>query len=248
MCITISGCHEKETLVAFPVPLEIEIRELYHQKERQLGIMVKTLQEYECLNYGIEYEYTYNSDHRIIEFKSIFLPSMCITALGPAKSFIYFGVMEEGKHEAHFKINGGELITDFRVSKDKITVIVNEDYGNGLIGFTEKSIIRLSDDYIWGYLVPETSDEDFDYNVFLDHLRKAGAQKEEPGPGNYGFFRITDEEVIIFDHDNSYKPVIPFICTFDGEFESLKQIADMFSNECLIIIYSARGDYYRNQQ
>lgn len=244
--IVLYGCVDKEDLVDFPVAMEIEIRELFHQNERQLGLLITTVQEYECSNYQIDYEYIYSAESRIIDFKGIILPSMCQTAFGPATAFVYFGNMDEGRHEVHFLINEDWLSTDFNIGKDKINVYEKVDE-IGLISFVENTVYRLSEDYVWGFLMPKTSGDHLDPKEFMDALLKAGAKDQQLSPGNYGFFRVTGEDMIIFDHEVSYNATFPIICTYEGQFETLCQIADDFSHELVVVLYSAHGDYYRNQ-
>ncbi len=244
--ISIYGCVDKEDLIDFPVAMKIEIREMFQKNERQLGLLISTTQEYECLNYKVEYDYVYNAETRIVEFKGIMLPSMCMTAIGPATAFVNLGHMTDNTHEVQFVIGNDYLITDFLIGNDKINLKKKVDE-IGLISFLEKSIYRLSDDYVWGDVIPKTSGHYFDPNVFLDALWDAGAKNRELDPGNYGFFRITDKEMIIFDHEISYNTSVPIVCTYEGKFEALRQIADDFAHEFVIVLYTAQGDYHRNQ-
>lgn len=240
------NCAEKEKLIDFPVAMEIEIRKHFYQKERQIGLFVKTVQEYECANYQIEYDYTHNAEQRIVDFKGIILPSSCLTAFGPATAFVNFGHMDENQHQVQFLIDQDYLITDFLIGKDKISIIYREDETD-LIGFAEKTIYRLTDDYVWGYVLPKSAGHDVDTNDFFNALWKAGAKMQELSPGNYGFFRITGEDMIIFDQEVSHRATFPIICTYEGQFETLSQIADDFSHELIIVLCSAQGDYHRNQ-
>ncbi len=244
--ISLCGCVDKDDMIDFPVAMEIEIRELFHQNERQLALLMKTVQEYECANYQIEYDYAHQAEKRIVELKGIILPSMCLTAFGPATAFVNFGTMDQGRHEVHFLIDEDYLFTDFLISEDKINVFEKVDE-IGLIGFVDKTVYKLSDDYVWGYVMPKTSGDYFDPKNFLDAIWEAGAKNQELSPGNYGFFRITEEEMIIFDHEISHYASFPIICTYEGQFEALSQIADDFAHEFVIVLYSAQGEYHRNQ-
>lgn len=247
LCVIVPGCSEKNDLYDLPVPLKVEVRELFLDQKRQPGLMVETFQDYECSNYVIDFEYTQTNENRLIDFKGILLPAMCLTAIGPATAFVYLNEMHESIHETHFLINDELLKTNFEVLQDQINVFVTNNERSGLIKFADKTITRLSNDYIWGHLTPVTDSSHPYYDDFFEKISQAGAKKENLEVGNYGFFRITDSEMIIFDHEKSYHTTLPFIFTYNGQFEPLKEIADSFSNVYIIDIYTANGDYYRNK-
>lgn len=243
----LSGCRKNDSLIDFPVALTLELREVFLNDARHTALFVSTVQEYECINYEIEFQYTQTTQHRHIAFTGIYVPSTCATAIGPATAYILLGEMDTDRHDVLFDIDKDLLKTAFDVDDSSIHVVVEEGETE-LLDFVEYTMKRLPEDYVWGYIIARSSANQNSFDDFFDKLWNTGALPQDLPPGNYGFFRITeDKEMILFSYDVSYCPDHFFICTTDNDFYKLQAVAESFSAHYVIVLFSARGDYYHNQ-
>ncbi len=243
----LNGCRKNDSLVDFPVALSLELREVFHDNARHTALFVSTVQEYECINYEIEYLYTKTIQHRYIEFTGIYLPSTCATAIGPATAHIVLGEMDADRHDVLFGIEKHIMKTTFDVDDSNIQVVVDEGETE-FLDFVEYTLNRLPEDFVWGYVIARSSANQNSFDDFFDKFWNTGATHEDLPAGNYGFFRITeDKDMILFSYDVSYYPEHYFVCTFDDDFYKLQSVAESFSAYYIIVLFSARGDYYHNQ-
>lgn len=83
---------------------------------------------------------------------------------------------------------------------------------------------------------------------FFQDLWGIGAKEESLEPGNYGFFRVTEDDWYIFEHMQQYRPQNPFVFQFDEAFDQLCTLADEYSEHYVIVLYDTQGHYHHNQQ
>ncbi len=240
------ACQREPEMDDFSGKLMVELREVFNGEERQMALYVVTLEEYPCANFQIAYTYTHVAGRRMIIFEGIELSEACITAFGPARTFIGLGDMQEGSHDVHMEINRETIITSFEVKEDLLKMSVLGGY-SPYLDFYEKVMHRLSAEHVWGYVHAKMPGAETDYSDFFAQLWQAQAEEETLPPGNYGFFRIGEEYFVLFDHIHHYMPENPIVIRFDGDFQVLREIALEFSEEYVIALYSGKGDVFLNQ-
>lgn len=231
----------------FPGSLIVELRESFVENERIPAIYVVTQEEFPCANFYIDYTYSHTEGQRNIRFNRLVLPGNCLTAFGRAKAFIELESMHDGIHNVHLEVNNDKLLTEFHLATDILTVEM--PLGKiWSIQFPETMMHRLSDDYVWGYVHAIAPQSHNDYSQFFKQLTEAGAEEKQLEPGNYGFFRVGEDSFVLFVHEMHFHPETPFVLLFDNDFQTLTDIAYSFSDDFVIVLYSAKGDVYHNQQ
>ncbi len=241
------ACQKETEMDEFPGSLIVELRESFVNNERIPALYVVTQEEFPCANFYIDYTYSHADGQRKIRFNRLVLPGNCLTAFGRAKAFIELESMSEGIHPVYFEVNKNELLTEFHLDEDSLTV----DMPLGKIGsilFAENIMYRLPDKYVWGYIHAKAPQSHNDYSQFFQQLLEAGAEEKHLEPGNYGFFRIDEESFVLFVHEMHFHPETPFVLLFDNDFEILTDIAYGLNDDFVIVLYSAKGDVYHNQQ
>ncbi len=241
-----NSCQKDTERDDFSANLMVALREAFVEGERHAGLYVFTLEEYPCSNFEIDYNYTHVGGVRTIVFKGIPTQEECLAVFGPARAFIDLGEMDEGSHTVNLEVKHEILNTHFQVNDQRLIVNVLNGHHPSL-GFHEKTMHRLPENYVWGYVHPKVTGEDEHYPVFLQKLLDSGATQKHLQPGNYGFFRVGQEDFYLFDNVDQYTPEQPFVIKFDNDFHLLEDIATNFRDDCVIALYSAKGHVYYNQ-
>ena len=244
--LAFTGCQDDDESYMFPVSMEIELRELVVDAERQPGVFLSTLRDYECLNYEISYDYTHHGDQRRLVIEGISKPTMCITSIGPATALVPLGAMQTGEHIVEFAIGNDNISTSFDLDQDLLNISVLDGVSDYL-KFAETQMHRLPDDYVWGSILPKTGGEQVDFSAFFKDLWSQGAEQQEPQPGNYGFFKVLEDETVFFDGSHEFSPKNPFFCIFPYEFELIQQISIQHADHFIIVLYNTAGASFRNQ-
>lgn len=247
LAFSMAACQKDEDIHDLSGTVVLELREHAADGLRKLGLYAETKEEYPCLNFAIEFEYTQASNSRHIHFLGVKAPRVCLTALGPAKTFLNLGEMDDGVHELQFMLNEEYSVVNLLVSEELVEVKMISAHPKFLI-FREHELYRLTNSHAWGYIHAKSTEPDKEMELFFLDLWDLGATEETLEPGNYGYFRITDEAWYYFDHMHQYQPQNPFVIQFDDEFDQLRDLADEYSEHFVIVLYDAQGHYHHNQQ
>ncbi len=242
-----TSCRKESEKDEFSANLVVELREAFVKGQRHAGLYVATLEEYPCSNFEISYHYTHAGGVRMIVFEGIPKQEECLAEFGPARAFIDMGVMGEGAHAVTLEIGENSLNTRFQVEDEYLMVDVLNKGAATTLEFQEKTMHRLPQNHVWGYVHPKVPGDDTHYPVFLQKLAEAGAKEKHLQPGNYGFFRVAQDGLYLYDHVYQYMPGRPLVMTFEGEFQMLQDIAMNFRDHCVIALYSAKGHVFHNQ-
>jgi hypothetical protein len=101
MVCMLNSC-EEETM---NYPIDTDIQVSVATSEEGLYINSETEKVYGCCNFSITYEKSKIEHQFIIEFTGIYMPDICLTALGPAKSSIHLGQLDPGEYVIIFSLN-----------------------------------------------------------------------------------------------------------------------------------------------
>ncbi len=247
LAFSLAACQKDEDMHDLSGPVMLELREYAPEGERKFGLYAETKEEYPCLNFLIDYDLTHTSEGRHLHFLGVKAPTVCLTALGPAKSFVDLGEMDDGLHQLQFMLNEEYSEVNLLVSEEVIEVNMVSAHPGSLM-FSEREMYRLDDNYAWGYIHAKSTKPDKEMGVFFQDLWELGATEESLDPGNYGFFRITKDAWYFFEHMQQYQPQNPFVFQFDEQFDQLCTLADDYSAYFVIVLYDVQGHYHHNQQ
>lgn len=247
LALSFAACQKEEEMHDLSGVVVLELREHAPDGERKLGLYAETKDEYPCLNFLIDYELSHSSDVRHLHFPGVKAPTVCLTALGPAKALIDLGGMDDGLHHLQFLLNEEYSEVKLQVSDTLVEVNIVSIHP-GSLEFREKVMFRIDDNHAWGYIHAKSTKPDKEMAAFFQDLWDIGAKEKNLDPGNYGFFRITDDNWYFFDHMQQYRPQNPFVFQFDEDFDLLRTLADDYSEHYVIVLYDTQGQYHHNQQ
>ncbi len=247
LAISLAACQKDKDMHDLSGTVMLELRELAADGERKFGLYAETKEEYPCLNFLIDYDLTHTSDGTHLHLSGVKAPTVCLTALGPAKAFVDLGKMDDGLHQLQFMLNEEYSEVNLLVSKEVVMANMVTIHPVSL-EFSEHEMYRLADNHAWGYIHAKSTKPDKEMGAFFQELWELGATEENPDPGNYGFFRITEGAWHYYDHMHQYQPQNPFVFQFDDAFEQLSDLADDYSAHYVIVLYDALGQYHHNQQ
>ncbi len=246
MVLSLSACQKEDDMHDLSGVVMLELREVCVDGERLIALYAETREQYPCLNFFIDYEVTKELQQRSVHFKGLHVPKICLTAIGPAKAFIELGKMQKGQHPTDILLNEDHVKTFFHLSEDLLHVEIRSDNAESL-EFVEYDMHRLSDAYHWGYMQVLQTEPDKNVEDFLEDLWDAGAQAVSLESGNYGFFRIQEDNIILFDDMHQRKVQNPLLFVFDGDIEVLTGLADDYSETLAISFSNPKGEHYHNQ-
>lgn len=246
--VGLSACQQEDDMHDLSGVVMLELRETCVDQERHVALYAETREQYPCLNFFIEYAVIQGSSQTNVYFKGLQVPKICLTALGPAMAIVETGLMNPGQHPVNFHLNEEDLNTLFHLSEDLLQVELLSDNVE-FLEFTELEMHRLSDYHYWGYIQVLRSDSDKNAADFYEDLWDAGAQPVSLEPGNYGFFRIKEEEeTILFDGTYHRKVQNPLLFQFDGDVDVIRDLANDYSENLAISFSNPLGEHHDNQQ
>ncbi len=246
---TFGSCQKEEAIDDIPLPLLVEVRERFASPERIFMLKVQTLEDYPCENFLILYSSHKPFGIRDIVFEGIEVPHICITNFAPARADILLDDLVEGRNHIRFFINQDVMLTFFDLEEDVLNISISGKE-TPFLKFREKVIHRVPSNFIWGFTSQKSNAEVDHHDDFFQLVLDHGAKAHELEPGNYGFFRMTeDKELEIFRAEDIWLPNFykGFVFSYDGEFDTLRQLADNFHETLIIEICSGEGDVYHNQ-
>ncbi len=241
------ACNKEDEKAVFSGHLSIELRKFFENGQKNTALHVVSIEEYPCSNFQIKYETSQSGSSQVISFEGIRLYDACVTSVGPAMAFIEIGQALPGTHhDLVFIVNDESVSTSLIGEQDKVFLdLVKGD--NPFIEIRNEQVKRVPGNFVWGYIHGKAGITDIDSSIFYDSLWDAGVVKKNLPPGNYGFFRIGDEKLELFDQGHSNFHENYFLGEFEDDFDTLEDIAREFSEDYVIAIFSGAGEIFHNQ-
>ncbi len=246
--VSITGaCQKENDLGSFPVDLRLELREQFVGNQRHMALNVTTVDDYPCANYQVDYRFSSGPQKREVVFKGLFLPDECLTAFGPARAYVEMGLMPPGAHELQLRVGQEHMQTVFHVGIDQIRW-KGQDGGAGYLHLADTLIHRVSEHHVWGYVSGKFGEGESDYADFFNDLWDLRAQYQPLSPGNYGFFRVTEDRFILFSNEYQIIPDTPVTILYKEDFYKLEEVAAGYSDTHIIELFSGAGHHFHNQK
>ena len=227
--------------------IEVRMRESIHSDPGRLFLRCETLEIFPCSNWYIINSVSSTPARIDVEFKGIYVPEICFTAMGPATADIDLGSLAEGSYNlllfAPGSINAGKLI----VSPDHYRLDFNV---TGRFVFPYVQLNRVPDNAIWGHVGYHRESSWHFVQSFLDELSSMGAQPGEFLPGEYTYFKILESGERETPKLHGYYFIEPFIFDYRGDLPDLEDLVRYYGinhgDSLSISVFTWSGERYRS--
>jgi len=213
----------------------INLHEGLSSQGRNLILDCSTEKIYPCYNFGIINNVVKGNDFFKIKFSGIVIPSICFTALGPARCLIKLGQLTEGNYSLSLEVNGQLIFAQLTVSKNVYKIDYQQ---NPYFVFNNPEILCIPDNLIWGVIDYYDDSLSVVADSFLDSLQILGAQTVQLEQGNYGYFKVDSLNNLIFPGF----PKRTFAYKFEDTLEEIQELIFRYYYQSIhISLYDWRG-------
>ncbi len=212
---------------------------------RYLNLYVFTEDEFPCLNYFINYDFSSDMGNMTLHLKNIQTTDFCITGVGPATAQLNLGVYQNGTYQMNIKIGNAENAGTLQVTPSQFIVTMNNPQ---MLTMITDTLHRIPENLFWGYVAYNDTLHQSLANSVLDSLAQIGATNVELISGDYGYFALDENGNITLIDQPESKYNIRFIYGYEGEEEDLEDIIRDFyishSSKLFILIRTSKGSLY----
>jgi hypothetical protein len=212
---------------------------------RYLNLYIFTGEDYPCLNYFINYDFSSDMGNLTIHLKHVDATDFCITGAGPATAQLNLGIYQNGTYQMNIKVANAENTGTLQVTPSQYIVLMNNPQ---MLTMLTDTLNRIPDDLTWGYVAyNDAVNEGLALSV-LDSLQQIGATNIELTSGEYGYFALDEGGNITLIDQSEAKYNLGFIYEFEGEDQALKDVIRDFyinhSSDIFILIRTSKGNLY----
>ncbi len=224
-----TSCSKDEPDTQFNVNTDfvIDMKEDLSLTGGTLLFKVKTINDQECLDTGIDFNFNRSATKVTLSFLDLITPEECITGSAPATASISTGDL--ATIDYRFKIDlRGEVESDgiLNVLGDRYIVSFVEASG---FEFPEKTLLRIPRNTIWGYVNHSESNEEMAVDFISDLGTNASATTLEEG--YYGWFKGAGAEVTEMDNLPTERFNSLFVFEYEGTDDVLENLIADFRSE-----------------
>lgn len=215
---------------------------------RALILTCRTERIYQCVNYRIAFDVTRSGSSILVRFRYIDVPTICLTATGPAMCALELGTLDPGDYSVEFRV--GTAVTRVNLIVSDGAYSITSEAGES-VSFSLATLRRIPDGTIWGLIgylgvAPEP------YHTlgrsFLDSLEARGAEPVALEPGEYGAFQIDPSGQMIWPGTHGYYAARPWVLHYAGPSETVAKVIEQFgvtqSQWLSIRLHTWRGEWY----
>ncbi len=205
----------------------LDITEILSPGQRTTQFKVQTIENGECLNGTIDFDFTHIGNRLTILLNEVISPDDCIPGIAPSTADVTAGALNAGFYLFHFDLrntvkNNGTLI----VEDNRYLLELETEEGVILL---HKEIFRVPQNSVWGYIAYPEKSQETDANYIYDQLSFYGIDPDLE-KGYYGFFTINSTEPgIELNNTPDMQFHKPFIFSYDGDWNYIKAIAEDLS-------------------
>src|SRR5690606_6850524 len=160
----------------------------------------KTEKIYPCMNYQLVTTSAFEDNTHILEFKGVEVPSICLTALGPARYVYKVEPDDNGQYALRF-ING--MLKDrasLTISDTRIDIQLESQH---VVGVARETTMRVPPNTYWGTIGYHTASSTGQVEEFLQEMEEGGITFSEQTPGHYYYYEIDESGEMIVDEASS---------------------------------------------
>jgi len=215
-----------DPIVVADVEEEFEIiaLEKLSPDERSLMFEIETLNDEPCDNALIDARLTKVSYQLRISLQDIIAPTDCIPGSAPARTSLDAGPLDPGYYQLTIDLKS-EVINDGQLTVRGDRYLINMETTNGF-ALTNKELLRIPDNTIWGYAAYETADD----QALAGEFREAVAAMAEAGDfrvGYYGHFQQTADQILLREAPREDR-ILQFAYHYSGTDEAMQKLVDQY--------------------
>jgi hypothetical protein len=229
--------------------IKIEMAEALDSAKRVLKFNCSTNQCYDHLSNT----FNISTNNITIGFSSIYVPSICATQPGPAKTIIPIGTLSDGTYNLTIKIGGNKTTGKLNVTTGQYKITIDT---SDRIKISSPVLYRVPKNTIWGGIGYQTKQSDSLVQSFIDSLKFYGAVSQTLQVGTYGHF-VIDSTGQIIRKNHGYYFYRPFIFNYSNNISILTRLVNDYGNKRSSIInnfspimsiwlYNSQGDQLRS--
>ena len=247
MLLAWSGCQSDESIPDVVVNIDpsfsIEMKETLDTIQQKFGIVAKSVEDQDCLNYGIAYSFDRLNGVITVSLNDLVPPADCITGNGPALSEILVGYLVNGLFQIELNIkNTVKNLGTLQVSEE--SYVLDMESMDGIL-MQSTTLHRIPAQTIWGYVNYEESDFEIPALEFIQEIEQISAPVSL-AQGEYFHFRINAADEVIIPAQPEAPYPNSFIFHYSGEKQSLKDVLDSFRTDfpesLTMKIFTASGE------
>ncbi|MGB3339860.1 MAG: hypothetical protein WBB37_00045 [bacterium] len=185
------------------------------------------------------------SDKIDIEFNGIFIPDICLTAFGPAKTTLNLGTLSNGTYDVEIDVEQKKSFGQLIVTPEYYKIDL---YKQAQLQITYSTLNRVPTNTIWGMVGYHTSSAETLVQALIDSLQLLGATAKTYQPGEYGYFQISSSGQILPPQNHGYHLIRSYIYNYTANTEALKTLVKYYGqhygDSLNIILYTANGEIF----
>lgn len=224
--------------------INIKMSEQLGTQARTFQLRLATDKAYPCINYYLKTNSEANTNGIFIEILGVYVPDICLTAIGPATSVISLTDLQDKTYDIEFKIGKNISTGKLLRTSDEYRLQMDDLFQ---IKIPEPLIKRVPDNLIWGIIGYHTSTSINRVNEFLNSIKAQGATEINLEDGNYGYFQI-ENNIIKEPTESGYWFTKSFVYRFTGDKNLIKSIVKDYSinfgDLLSISVYGDKGEEF----
>ena len=250
-----AGCLQDVTTPRRNVPINGDILIGLTEKlpERSLTFACRTQQTYPCFNYILDCSLAQRQHSIRLDFNRVIAPSVCLTAIGPARAQFDLGALAPGSTSLALRTPLGDVNGLIEVSEGSYRALVPE----GAARFDDPTLQRIPEGTVWGFFGYAGPEMEPVARAVIDEMASLGAMPRTLAEGRYSVslpgyngdtFQADVSGAIHYDDNTGYYHVLPFALSFGGDTEALRDLVARTGREhgdlLHLRIYTWRGDAF----
>lgn len=246
-----AGCKDDETGDANFTPIDSRIslvmKEQLGTTGNLLAFHAATEKIYNCANYSLVVQPGVSGQAISVSFSNIAIPSVCLTALGPATADFNFVPLAAGTYTFSIQVNqhltGAQLV----VTDTSYEVINGEAQWTT---FPKSYLHRIPSNVIWGYVSYNDPTATGLADEFTDSLVLLGAAIHHYPASDYGLFQVDSAGVVVSPSPPPRNFVKTFIYQYAGDPRILRGLVKRYGirlhTQATFIVNGSRGEVYNS--
>lgn len=210
---------------------------------RELVIKLESIKSEKCLNYRIDSQFSKESNRLTVNLNSIVKPLDCVAGEATVKQDVNAGNLLNGLYALNINLkstitNNGQLL----VSDNRYALDFQKENG---IKFRRKSLLRVPDQAIWGYVEYAQKTDEPNARKFINELSALSGNANDFAAGYYGYFTIAESNPTLSVYEQSALSV-PYLLVYQDNEVKIKNLLASYrltyGSQLKIHFYNAKGE------
>lgn len=192
LCLLFSCNLDNESVKPITSKVNIGMIEPFYQDTQYFEIYFETETVYECSNYSILVDASFENDILDVTLNDIYLGPVCQGGAATATNAYPFEEIEPGTYSINIRKKGGETLGGE-------LVVGENDYTLNMASNADFNVVnthlhKLPQGIVWGTLTKNSNDEEVDAlaDEFFELLADNGLADTTLAEGDYTFFKVSD--------------------------------------------------------